>query len=465
MIKFILSTIVLVSLGCASGSKSGDEKAANFSIRKFETQTLENGLSILWIPDNTLPYVSLQMMVKSGSSHDPANREGLAGLTGALLEKGTNKRSADKIAEDLEQIGSDFSVDVEPDYSVVSTSALSFHKDNILQQFTEIILSPSFPNAELERQRKLVLAALQKLADKPDDFSEYLLPKFLYGNHPYGHSSVGSPMTIRGLKKADVQKFYNDNYVPGNAMLAVVGQYDEAWKKSVVDAFSKWKTKGNPAREVPGFPQWTGTELLLVDRADLNQAQIQIGFRGVPRNIPEFLELRAALKVLGESFGSRLFEEIREKRGLTYHIHAWFDPRLQPGPMGIYTFTRLDKIGETVDETLKTYRQFVSQGVTDEEVAEVKALMRGQFPRTFETPEALARQLLMLNRYGVSPDYLTNYLANLETMTKDSINGTIKKYFDPTNLKILVYAPKAKAEETLKKIGKVEVKDYKEFLR
>jgi predicted Zn-dependent peptidase len=91
--------------------------------------------------------------------------------------------------------------------------------------------------------------------------------------------------------------------------------------------------------------------------------------------------------------------------------------------------------------------------------------MKGQFPRTFETPEALARQLLVLNRYGVPTAYLTNYLADLEKMDRTSINATIRKYFDPQNLRILVYAPRGKAEDSLKKLGKLEVKEYKEFLQ
>jgi predicted Zn-dependent peptidase len=244
----------------------------------------------------------------------------------------------------------------------------------------------------------------------------------------------------------------------------VVGQYDDAWKASLVKMFETWKGKAAPAKELPAFPQWKGQELLLVDRGDLNQAQIQIGFKGIPRSTPEYLEFRAALKILGESFGSRLFEEIRVKRGLTYHISAWFDPRLKAGPMGIYTFTRTDKIAETVEETLKTYKKFVGDGVTNSEVTEVKALMKGQFPRNFETAEALGRQLLILDRYGISPDYLTNYLSSVQGMTKDSINATIKKYFDTDNLRILVYAPRAKAEESLKKLGKLEVKNYKDFL-
>jgi zinc protease len=160
-----------------------------------------------------------------------------------------------------------------------------------------------------------------------------------------------------------------------------------------------------------------------------------------------------------------LFDDIRVKRGLTYGIYSWFDPRLKSGPMGINTYTRVEKVGETVKETLNTYRLFVKSGVTDDEVSTVKALMRGQFPRTFETPEALARQLLILNRYGISPDYLTNYYANLEKISKASVNDAIQKYFDSDNLRILVYAPRKAAEDSLKTMGKLEVKSYKEFLQ
>lgn len=464
--KRILLSLLLVVVGCSSSQKKGNAPAerASFSIRKFETSTLPNGLKVLWIPDNALPYVSMQLLIKAGSAQDSSGKEGVAGFAGMMLEKGIPGKTATRIADELEQIGGSFSVNVEPDYTLVTASSLSFSRDQILKQFSEVVMTPTFPATEVERGRKMILASMQKIADRPQEFTEFLMPKFMYGSHPYGHEAAGTPSAIHLMKRADLINFYREFYRPDNAILAVVGQYDEAWKKQVMDTFSKWKSPSSKVKQLPPVPSWHGTEILLVDRADLNQAQIQIGFRGVPRAIPEFMELRAAIKILGESMGSRLFEEIREKRGLTYHIRAWFDPRLQTGPMGIYTFTRLDKIDETVTETLKVYRQFVAEGVTQDEVKNIKALMRGQFPRMFETPEALANQLLLLDYYGIGVDYLTNYFANLDTMSKESIDATIKKYFDADNLKILVYAPKAKAEASLKKLGAVEIKDYKEFL-
>lgn len=468
MMRSLLMSLVLVVVGCKStGSKEpAPARTVPFQVRAHQTQRLPNGLTILWIADSSLPYIAFQMMVKSGSASDPQGQEGVAAMTAGLLERGAGKRNATQIAEDLEQIGSGFDVDVQPDYLVTSSSALTLNRDNLLNQFREILLTPTFPASELALQRDNALAGLQKLGDEPSALVSYLMPRFFYGaGQPYGHPGSGTPASLRSLKREDVVAFYQAHFTPGNSVLAVVGQFDDAWKQKVADAFASWPAKEAPKVKFPEFPSWQGTQSLLVDRGDLNQAQIEILFKGFKRDVPDYLELRAALKILGESFGSRLFSEIREKRGLTYGIYAMFDARQEPGPMWIYTFTRIDKLGETLKQTLATYRKFVAEGVTDEEVTMVKALMRGQFPRIFETPEGLARQLLILNRYGIDPAYLTNYFPNVDRMTKASINQTITKYFSPENLKILVYAPKKHAEDLLMPLGPLQIQDFREFLK
>jgi zinc protease len=241
--------------------KDGGSKSESFQIHKYETQELENGLTILWIPDPALPYVSLEMMFRSGAAQDPKGKEGLASFTASMLEKGSKNHSATQISEDLEQIGSGFDAEADPDYSMASTSALSFHKDSALKQFAEILLQPAFTNAEIERYRKQVLASLQKLADHPEEFAEYLLPHFLFGEHPYGHTSLGSARAIKHIKRVDLQKYYGDNYTPQNAVLAVVGQYDEAWRENVIKAFEGWKAKSGANTDIPDFPEWSGSEV------------------------------------------------------------------------------------------------------------------------------------------------------------------------------------------------------------
>ena len=468
MSKLLLLGFTLwLGFGCVSTPpKTTAARAVDFRIRDFTTQKLANGLTLLWVPDLSLPYVSFQIMIKAGSAQDPTGKEGLAYDTARLLTQGTAKRSAPQIAEDIEQIGGAIGRNVENDVTMISTSSLSFNRDALLEQFREILLTPSFPARELERERKNVLASLAKMGDSAEAFAEVQSERFLYGDHPYGHLTNGTFKAQGAMQRRDLEDFYARYYRPSNAVLAVTGQFDSAYKQQIIQAFGSWVDKTSTKPELADFPPLTGVEVLLVDRADLKQAQIQIAGKGIARDTPQYLEVRAATRILGDFFlGSRLAEEIRVKRGLTYGIRAQVDPRLKPGPFSISTFTRIDKAAETIRESLNTYRLFVANGVTDTEVASVKALLRGQFPRNFETPEALARQLLLLDLYGVPADYLKNYYANLDGITKASMNEAIKRYFDPNNLRVLVYAPRSSVEAELKKLGPVVVRNYKDFLQ
>lgn len=470
--KLILMSVILAALGCRStGTNTASQPILKpedvpFQLRAYQTEKLKNGLTLLWIPDASLPYVSLQLMLKSGSAQDPAGKEGLASFTAEMLDHGTKSRTAPKIAEALESIGADFGVEVTADYMVAGASSLSFNRDQMLALFNEIILQPSFPNEEIERERKNLSAGLHKIADKPDRFSEFILPNFVFGSkHGYGHPSSGTLRSVKSFTRADLVNFYADQFTPDNAVLAIVGQYDDAFKSSLSKTFEAWSGQSKNRLAIGEFPQWSGTEVLLVDRPDLKQAQVHIVVKGVTRDAPEYLDVRAATKILGESFGSRLFEEIRSKRGLTYGIYSRFEPREKPAMLGIYTYTRLDKLDETVRETLNVYRKFIKDGVTPAEVAIIKEQTRGQFPLIIETPEALARQMLILERYGISVDYLKDFFRNTEGMTQASINAAITKYFSPENIRILIYAPKAVAEPVLKPLGKLEIKDYRSYLQ
>lgn len=472
MKNFICALLSISFLAACGSSPKGETPMAagrqpnSFQLRPYEVETFKNGLKVLWIPDRTLPYVTLKMMFRSGSSQDPVGKEGLAEFTAMLMDRGTSKRSATQISDGLEQLGTSFQISVSPDYTVAGISSLSFYKNEILKQYQELLMTSNFPQVEIERMRKNRLAGIQKLGDRPDQFAEFVTPEFLFGKHPYGHEPTGTFRALSSFSKADIQAFYAQNFVPANATLAVIGQFDDTYKRELVDSFSKWTAKPAKLSPVPAFPEWTGTEALLVDREDLVQANIKIMLKGIPRNIPDYMEVRAANSILGGSgFGSRLMEELRQKRGLTYGVYSAVDPRDQAGPFTMEGATRVDKVAEFVNEAVKIYKEFVASGVTDAEVENTKQLLKGQFPRAIETPELLAQQLLVLDRYGVSDSYLRDNFQLIDNLNKSSINAVIRKYMDPQNLRIFVYAPRSKTEASLQKIGKLQVKSYKEFLQ
>lgn len=464
----ILGVLIVACSG--SGVKPGGffAKSSGYELRPYRDVTLKNGLKVILIEDRTLPYLSMSMMVKAGAAQDPDGQSGLANSVAQMLDKGTRKRSAVQIADDLAQYGADFSAGAADDNTTLAISGLSFYQSRLITDLAEMVTEASFRDDEVERYRKRTIAQIHQLADEPEALTELAMDEYLYPGHPYSHPVHGKLKDFSGTSakvlKKNISKFYLQYYRPSSAILAVVGQFSSDILNDLESALGNWTDRPPmPAAVVP-FPENRGLKVQILDRTDLQQAQIRLGHRGIQRNNPDFVALRAANAILGYGFTSRLMREIRVRLGLTYHIGSMFEAKLSEGPFVITTFTRLDKVGETLTETLKVVRAFVDQGPTEAELADAKSFLRGQFPRSLETPEALASNLLTLRFYGVPDTYLTSYLGDLDRLTLSDMNRVIKKYFAPEDFKILIHAPKEKVMDQVKSLGPVTVRSYKEFL-
>lgn len=448
--------------GCASIPLVGG--GSGFKLRPYKEATLKNGLKVLLVKDKSLPYLSTTMLIKVGSSADPKNRTGLASMVGGLLDKGTNKRSAIQLADSLDQMGASISVSADYDYTLISGDALSFHRDQFLTDFAEIVTQPSFSSSEIERYRAQVLAGLKKVVDSPNALSDRAFDRFLYGDHPYAHPPSGTSADVRRIRKKDIIKFYLEYYRPNQALLAVVGDFSDDILQQLENHFGGWESRAADPVSVAEPKPIKEMSLELIDKGDLEQTQIRIGHIGIERKDPDFLTLRVANTILGGAFSSRLMRKVRVEKGLSYGINSSFDSRLKKGPFTISTFTRHEKVGEAIQTTLETVKIFRDQGVTEEEVKSAKALLKGIFPQALETAERLAENLLILRFYGISDDYLKSYLNKMESITKDQVNAAIRKHYSPDKLKITIYAPKQKVLGQLKDMGSVQIKSYTDFL-
>lgn len=454
---FTLTAFVLSS--CATLSRD----SAGFDLPSYKTLTFENGLEVLLIPQKSLPSISLIMLLKTGSSADPQGKSGLMLTTANLLEKGTKTKSATEVADAFGFYGSDFRVNVDEDYTTLRVSALSRDRIEILKLYADVILNPTFTQPEVIRFKEQLVASIKRSYDEPADFIEKVFRQYLLGPHPYSRPVEGSIRDVQTIRQKDVIQHYLKWFRPNNAILAVVGDYDDAFISALREQFSSWEKKNlEPLRFSPPEKS-TGLQLSLVERDDLAQAQIRFGHQGIKRTNPDFLTLRVANTILGGGFSSRLMKEIRVKRGLTYGIYSGFSARLDEGPFQVSTFTRFDKVGETVSETLRVLKEFRASGVSEEEVKDAIGYLKGAFPRSVETPEQLALNLLSLRFYGISDDYLTNYVSNLNKITRDDVNRVISRYFHPDQMKILIYSAKAPVIDQLRPIGALEVRPYKDF--
>jgi zinc protease len=477
--KSILTGIVSISLiaGCATNTATdkpatkpqaaSSKKNRKGLLRGFEEVSLPNGLDILYIPDESLPYISFSLLIKTGAAADPDGQEGLSAFVSEMLDKGTSKRSATQIAKDLGLLGADFESSASYDYSMISASAISSQAEPLLKNVFEIATEPSFSDAEIERVRKQMLSSIQRRVDNPDGFADLAFTEYLFGSHPYGRAVTGTVKSVTGISKRNLIRQYLRFYRPNNTLLAVVGKYTPELRSKIEASFGAWEKRDLPKVEMPALTESQGVHIQLLDKPGLVQAQIRMGHFGIPRKNPDYLSLRLANTILGGAFSSKLNDRIRKDLGLTYTIGSSFDSRADRGPFTIETFTKNASVGQLITETLKVVDDFKAKGVSSEDVSRAKGYLKGIFPASIESAEKLAFNLMILRLYGVPDDFLSDYLSNIDDLSKGSVNEAIKKYIHPEQMKILVYTSAPEVLDQLKAVpaaqGNVEVKKATEL--
>lgn len=456
--NLILGIVLGLILGCGSASRKSSS-SSSFSegvvMPPHQEMELSNGLKVMFIRDTSLPRINIMALINSGAINDPMASSGLSYLTASLLDEGSKKHSSSEIAEQLEGLGASLSIQPGYDFTYMSIKGLSYTKLQLLDSFLEVLLSPKFEQKEFDRVKKQIIGSLHKMEDDPNQFADHLVAKVLFQNHPYARPTMGEPSSVEKIQRKDVLGYYQRYYLPKNTKLAVVGDFDDHFIQQVKTKFSTWiSDRTPPALTTNEAPQATAG-IYLKNKKGLVQTQIRLGHLFVKRSHPEFMGLRAANMVLGGAFASRLNQKVRDDLGLTYGVSSAFDARQFSGPFVIETFTRNDKVNETISASLGVYREFSQKGITQAELDAAKSTLIGQFPRAVETTEALAYQILALRFYGINESYLTQFVTNVKALSLEHVNSLLKTYFQPEQLGIVVYGDGDVIGTQLKGLGTV----------
>ena len=460
MKKIFALVLVLIVAGCAT---LGIQKSKN--LKPYRTSQLENGLNILYVNDEKLPYISLSMMIKSGYTADPREKTGLTAATFELLDKGVQNKNAIQIANEIEQMGAEFSASVSADYSMVSMDGLAWQEDKMLSIFSDIILKPTFLDAEVKRYKSRATAIVQQRLDQAAHLANEVFDSYYYRGHPYGQRDLGSLADIKKLNRKEILAHYSKVVNPNQAWLVVVGKYSSDIERKIEKHFGSWKSQYVPAPNLPIVEPIHGRKILLVNKPDAAQAEIRIGHKGTDRKAPDHVFTTIANSILGQGFTSKLVDRIRDQLGLTYSISSRMDFKLYGSVFEIRTFTQNPKVGQTLSEIFKVYESFQKDGINKTDLEMAQKYMIGVFPSLVETAEKTAYNLMILRMFGVSDDYLLDYQKNIAKATLNEVNESIKKNFDPNNLKVVIVAKKDEVLPQLKALGEVEVVDAKAFLK
>lgn len=429
-------------LGCISQPPSNAPvqttvKEGSLRLRAYEQQTLKNGLKIIFVHDDTLPRVSLSLIVKAGLQQESI--PGVNAFTAGLLEQGTRHKTASEIADELGDMGTTFSVIPSVDFTMMSADALSPSAEKLFRLFSELIQKPSFGDAEINRLRSQTLAHIERKKENASGVADDYFDAHLFSGHPYQRDVEGTQKSIKGLKKKEIIQHYLSWYRPNNSLLAVVGAFDENLKTLIVNQMEEWSPKKIQNIEFKESNESPRPAVLVYAKKGLAQTQVRMGLRGIPRSDPDYLTLRLAFEILGGGLSSRLMQRVRDDLGLTYSIQASLDARLEPGAFTISTFTKNVTVGQTVSEAKKIIQEFVDAGPTEKELEAAQNQLMGNFPRALETADRYAGNLLALEVYGVPMTYLTEFNKNVKKVTVSEINRVLKKHIDLSKLKIVIY--------------------------
>jgi len=401
---------------------------------------LPNGLETVAVPRGDLPIVSFSLAIKAGAYDEQKDRtQGVADFTAGMLRHGAGKRSAEQIADTIDIAGGVLEAGSDAESTLVTCSVLATRADTCLSLLADVLLRPTFPEKEIGEVRDQMLASLAQRADDPHLLAAEHFDNLLFGEgHPDGW--VLTPEHVRGITRDKLLAFWKTFYRPNNAILAIAGDIDPAAMKTRVErAFGGWAAVAVPQRPAFEIPPAHGKRVILVDKPELSQATLMFGHAGIRHGDPDWYAVTLVNYVLGGSdFSSRLMQEVRSKRGLTYGIGSSFGASLYQGAFRVSASTRNETAWDALSVATGELSKMKASGPNEDELAKAKGFYAGSTPFTLESAAGLAHALLAADLHGLGVEYVRTLALRLAAVDRAAADAAAKKWLDPDDLAIVI---------------------------
>ncbi|HEX8734615.1 MAG TPA: pitrilysin family protein [Pyrinomonadaceae bacterium] len=411
----------------------------------FET-TLANGLKVVVFEQRRLPLISFRLAFRRGEINDPKDSIGLTSATTHLLSQGTATRSSKEIAEAVERLGASLSASSSADNTVVSASALTLYRADVLQLMAEMILAPTFPENEIALYKQNTIENLKFQRSQPGFLADEQMSRVLYGAHPY---SIVAPneADIEKLSRERLVNHHKRSFVPNDATLIVVGDVEtDALVSELETLFGAWEKGSVEDSEFDALPERTEKTLTVVDRKGSAQSNIVLSNLAIKRNHPDYFPLLVMNQILGAGASSRLFMNLREEKGYTYGAYSSLDARRLAGAFEATAEVRTTVTGDSLKEFFYELNRIRDEAVSKEELQDAKNFLTGVFPIRAETQEGLTNLIVQQQLYDLPADYLQTYRDNVNAVSSEEIQRVANQYITPDKIAIVIVGD---AEEVL----------------
>ena len=439
--------------------------ARDIQFPPYETRDLPNGLRVVVVMHHEQPAVSARLLIRAGTAYDPPEKAGLAALAASLLDQGTRTRSAETIADTIDSIGGALGAGAGNDLTFINTVVMKDSLELAMELLSDVARNPAFAADEIERQRQQGLSGMRVRYEDPDYVAGTVFDRLVYGFHPYGLPSGGTPESLRAITQEDLLEFHRRHFLPNNSILAIVGDVtaEEAFK-TAGKVFGDWP-RGTVASQPFPEPPAPTRRVIVVNKPDAVQTEIRVGHLGVPRKHADYMALNLAIKILGGEGANRLHRVLRTDRGLTYGAEADMVTLKETGDFVADTDTRSETTSEALRLIVEEFARLQRERVNSRELADAQAYLAGSFPLTIETPDAIAMQVLNAIFYELPLEELETYRQRVTAVTPDDIQRVARAYLKPDRLSVVLVGNASAFVDELAGVGfeKFEVVDLSDL--
>src|SRR6266487_3973320 len=425
----------------AKGRMMSNAKVSLPGSDDISREILPNGITILTRSNFSSPSIVITGYFGAGALMDPDDKLGLAEYTSYASMRGTKTRTFDQIYNEMEAVGASLGFSSGVHTSGFNGRSLTEDLPLLLNLMSDVLITPAFPKAEVEKLRAQLLTGLAIRAQDTSDMASMIFDEILFKGHPYSRPEDGYPETIQKIKRSDLVKFHREYYGPRGMVIAIVGAITaEEAVRQVKRALGGWQVNGQ--KETPELP-----ELKLLKKTvskhhripGKSQSDMVIGTNGPRRRDPEYMSASLGNNILGQ-FGmmGRIGEVVREKSGLAYYAYSCLSAGTGPGSWEVSAGVNPQNVKKALALIQDELKRFVQEGVSEEELADSKANFIGRLPLSLESNGGVANALLNFERHQLGLDYYRHYAGLINEVTREDVLTTARKFIDVDKLAIAV---------------------------
>ncbi len=438
-----------------------------FTIPKPEVTTLKNGMTVFLMEDHELPLIKVMARIRTGSAYEPADKAGLASLM-ATVERtgGTVKMTGDEIDDALAARAARIETDMDTDAAFASMNCLKGDFDDVLRMFNDILRTPAFAQDKLDVAKVQATTEVARRNDNVNAITSRETARLVYGaDSPL--TRMEEYATIASVGRDDLVAWHGKYYQPNNIYLGVVGDFDsKTMKKKIEETFSGWP-KGPAFHELePAVRKQPNPGVFFIEKNDVTQANIALAHLGMttlqairPEKsaaVPDYFAVQVLNEAFGGGFASRLFSNVRSKKGLAYSVGGGVGSSYtHPGIFRVGLQTKSSTMSEAVDALKAEIHAMIDNPPDDEELKKAKEAILNSFIFNYDSKDKVLRQQMTYAYYGMPADFLEQYRANIEKVTKEDVARMAKKYIHPDQLALLVVGKPSDFDKPVDTFGRV----------